>query len=488
MALHKVLIVGSEKSGKSSLLLRAADDTFTDSYISTIGVDFKILGHTKLGKSEATRQSNEEKLQVWDTAGQARFKTITQSYYRGARAIILAVDLPQLGGSKQAAELERLKGFIQDIQTYAPESTSIYLVGTKQDLAQEQGTLKSALSALADFASEQRVTKGANIIDTFTTTSKPESFTESGNFLTPLTIFRRINDNLHAASLRQQYPDGEPGKGNPKTTGPAQTDSNYSYRDSTKPNVLSRFFGLIGGALLGAGTALLIHNPVACFLAAARAPYFAEWGHANWLRILLAPVVNPVMAVLYGLKDGAVFGAQNGITELAQIPKNENFKLRTVIGSFLVSALIVAAGIAASPLLSLALPIVAGIAGAAALITIASMGVDLLMSARELSKARKINSSLLANTDDARNAVAETLKVQPARQPTHSQQKGYGWALLNEYKNADRAQVDNPIKENLGQASQSYRSLRSWVNVAPRPPVTSAEQAQIASQAPQAIR
>ena len=73
--LLKLLLIGDSGVGKSSLLHRFADDVYTDSYISTIGVDFKIK----------TLEVEEKivKLQIWDTAGQERFRTITSSYYRG---------------------------------------------------------------------------------------------------------------------------------------------------------------------------------------------------------------------------------------------------------------------------------------------------------------------------------------------------------------------------------------------------------------------
>ena len=70
--LFKLLLIGDSGVGKSCLLLRFADDTYTESYISTTGVDFKIRTIELDGKTI--------KLQIWDTAGQERFRTITSRY------------------------------------------------------------------------------------------------------------------------------------------------------------------------------------------------------------------------------------------------------------------------------------------------------------------------------------------------------------------------------------------------------------------------
>ena len=75
--LFKLLLIGDSGVGKTCVLHRFSDDAFQSTFISTIGIDFKI-------RTIELEDGKKIKLQIWDTAGQERFRTITTAYYRGA--------------------------------------------------------------------------------------------------------------------------------------------------------------------------------------------------------------------------------------------------------------------------------------------------------------------------------------------------------------------------------------------------------------------
>lgn len=120
----KILLAGDHGVGKSSLLLRYADNTFSDQHISTIGVDFKI--HMCDVSGELI------KAQIWDTAGPERFRTITASYYRGANAIAIPYDITDRGS------FEGVFRWWEEKQKYAHENAAVMLVGCKRDLADQR--------------------------------------------------------------------------------------------------------------------------------------------------------------------------------------------------------------------------------------------------------------------------------------------------------------------------------------------------------------
>mmetsp|Transcript_64034 Transcript_64034/g.133511 ORF Transcript_64034/g.133511 Transcript_64034/m.133511 type:complete len:202 (+) Transcript_64034:109-714(+) len=134
--LFKLLLIGDSGVGKSCLLLRFADDTYTESYISTIGVDFKIRTLELDGKTI--------KLQIWDTAGQERFRTITSSYYRGAHGIIVVYDVTD------QESFNNVKQWMNEIDRYASDKVNKMLVGNKCDLTSKKVVDYDAAKEFAD--------------------------------------------------------------------------------------------------------------------------------------------------------------------------------------------------------------------------------------------------------------------------------------------------------------------------------------------------
>lgn len=132
----KLLLIGDSSVGKSSLLLRFAEDSFTHSFISTIGVDFK----TRTIDIDNTSV----KLSIWDTAGQERFRTITAAYYRGANGIVLVYDITS------EASFNSIRGWIRNIEEHAAENVCKILVGNKADMEDRRVVTKEQGQALAN--------------------------------------------------------------------------------------------------------------------------------------------------------------------------------------------------------------------------------------------------------------------------------------------------------------------------------------------------
>ena len=83
--LVKVIVIGDSGVGKTNLITRFCENHFKDTYVATIGVDFKI--------KSLVVNDKKFKMQIWDTAGQERFKNITQTYYKGAAGILMAYSI-----------------------------------------------------------------------------------------------------------------------------------------------------------------------------------------------------------------------------------------------------------------------------------------------------------------------------------------------------------------------------------------------------------
>jgi len=122
--LFKLLLIGDSAVGKTCILFRFSDDAFNTSFISTIGIDFKIKTVDIDGKRV--------KLQIWDTAGQERFHTITTSYYRGANGIMMVYDITN------NKSFENITKWLRNITDFASEDVIRILLGNKCDMEEKR--------------------------------------------------------------------------------------------------------------------------------------------------------------------------------------------------------------------------------------------------------------------------------------------------------------------------------------------------------------
>ena len=115
----KLLMIGDSAVGKTSLLLRYANDTFSSTFITTIGIDFKI--------KTVDLDGRRVKLQIWDTAGQEQFRTITRSYFRGAQGIVLVYDITD------RRTFNSVRSWMAQITDHADQQVNKVFVGNKSD-------------------------------------------------------------------------------------------------------------------------------------------------------------------------------------------------------------------------------------------------------------------------------------------------------------------------------------------------------------------
>ncbi len=132
----QLITLGDTKVGKTSILKRYHEDSFTAHHLSTIGLDF-IAPVMQLGGENVT-------VKIWDTAGQERFRTITQSFYKQAQGVMLVFDVTDENS------FNNLHAWMTSINENANANTIMYLIGNKVDLVDERKTPKETAQKAAD--------------------------------------------------------------------------------------------------------------------------------------------------------------------------------------------------------------------------------------------------------------------------------------------------------------------------------------------------
>ena len=121
--LFKVLLIGDIGVGKSSIFNRFGKSTYDGDYKSTIGVDFLsiVLDDVPGCKNEKLM------IQLWDTAGQEKFRTITRTYFKGAHGAIIVYDITS------RTSFNNVHGWVQDVEKYSTLGITKLLIGNKCD-------------------------------------------------------------------------------------------------------------------------------------------------------------------------------------------------------------------------------------------------------------------------------------------------------------------------------------------------------------------
>ena len=120
--LFKLLILGDSFVGKTNMIKRFLNDEFDVNAKETVGVEFGSKNFILGPKKDVV------KAQLWDTAGQERYRSITKSYYQGAKGVLLVYDITQ------RSTFDTIENWLMDLRTNGDKDIFILLIGNKSDL------------------------------------------------------------------------------------------------------------------------------------------------------------------------------------------------------------------------------------------------------------------------------------------------------------------------------------------------------------------
>ena len=159
--LFKYIIIGDSAVGKSNILLRYIHDKFNEEFQSTIGVEF--------GAKNLKIEDKIYRIQIWDTAGQETFRSITRAYYKNSVCACVVYDITNRNS------FQNVKSWIEDCKKQSPKTVYMVLVGNKVDLedkrevTSEEGSLYAQKNGMLFF--ETSAKKGKNIEEIFINSS-----------------------------------------------------------------------------------------------------------------------------------------------------------------------------------------------------------------------------------------------------------------------------------------------------------------------------
>jgi Ras-related protein Rab-2A len=171
--LLKYVIVGDASVGKSNLLLRYTHGEFREEYQLTIGVEF--------GSNNIIIDNKIFRVQIWDTAGQENFRSITRSYYKNSACALIVYDITR------KISFDNLVQWIEDCKNSSPKTVFMVLVGNKSDLERNREVTEEEGREFAE-------KNGMLFFETSAKTGKnvEEVFTQSATL-----IAKKIKDNYY---------------------------------------------------------------------------------------------------------------------------------------------------------------------------------------------------------------------------------------------------------------------------------------------------
>lgn len=170
--LFKIVLVGDSGVGKTNLLTRFSKNEFSLESKTTIGVEFAT-------KTITTESGHVIKAQIWDTAGQDRYRAIASSYYKGALGALLVYDITK------EQSFENVNKWLSELRNNGAENMMLMLIGNKSDLGSDRVVKTEDAAAYAEKETmaflETSALDSSNVATAFECIikGKPTSFTHS---------------------------------------------------------------------------------------------------------------------------------------------------------------------------------------------------------------------------------------------------------------------------------------------------------------------